>query len=134
MIDQKSGVILMLTSGTSAVAPPMMGSTGPADAAMELLMRSLAAELGPHGIRVLGLWTAAVAETLTPDTIAAVNSNMQMDAAAVANLIEQIGQMTMLRRAPRLAQVADTAAFLASDRASGLTGTIVNVTCGMVSR
>ena len=54
--------------------------------------------------------------------------------AAVANLVNQIGQMTLLKRAPRLAQVADTAAFLASDWASGMTGTIVNVTCGMVAR
>ncbi len=134
MIEQKSGVILMITSGTSAGAPPMMGSTGPADAAMELLMRSLAVELGPHGIRVLGLWTAAVAETLTAEKIGAVNSNLQLQEAAVAKLIEQIGQMTMLRRAPRLAQVADTAAFLASDQAGAITGTIVNVTCGLVPR
>ena len=43
-----------------------------------------------------------------------------------------IAGMAMLRRAPRLAQVADTAAFLASDRAAGITGTIVNVTCGLL--
>jgi NAD(P)-dependent dehydrogenase (short-subunit alcohol dehydrogenase family) len=132
MIEQRSGVILMLTSGSSAGAPPMMGSTPAADAAMEALMRGLATELGPHGIRVVGMWTAAVAETLTPANIAEVNSNMQMDAAGVQALIEQIGQMTMLRRAPALAQVANTAAFLASDWASGITGTITNVTCGMV--
>ena len=40
--------------------------------------------------------------------------------------------MTMLGHAPRLQQVADTAAFLASDRAGAITGTIVNVTCGLV--
>jgi enoyl-[acyl-carrier-protein] reductase (NADH) len=38
----------------------------------------------------------------------------------------------MLGRLPRLQQVAETAAFLASDRAAGITGTIVNVTCGLV--
>jgi NAD(P)-dependent dehydrogenase (short-subunit alcohol dehydrogenase family) len=134
MVRQHSGVILMVTSGTSAVAPPMMGSTGPADAAMELLMRSLAAELGPQGVRVLGLWTAAVAETLTAEKIGAVNSNMKLQEEAVAALVNQIGQMTLLKRAPRLAQVADTAAFLASDQAGGITGTIVNVTCGLVAR
>ncbi|MGH8246027.1 MAG: SDR family NAD(P)-dependent oxidoreductase [Gammaproteobacteria bacterium] len=132
MIDQGSGVILMLTSGSSAGATPLMGSTPPADAAMEAFMRCLAAELGPHGVRVLGLWTAGVPETLSPEKIASVNSNMIMDAAGVKNLIEMLGNMTMLRRAPGLAQVADVAAFLASDRASAMTGTITNVTCGMV--
>ena len=43
-----------------------------------------------------------------------------------------IAGMSMLRRAPRVAQVADVAAFLASDRAAGVTGTIVNVTCGLL--
>jgi len=38
----------------------------------------------------------------------------------------------MLRRSPRLAEVAEVAAFLASDRASAMTATIVNVTCGLV--
>jgi enoyl-[acyl-carrier-protein] reductase (NADH) len=40
--------------------------------------------------------------------------------------------LTMLKRAPRLQQVADTAAFLASDRAAGITATTVSVTCGLV--
>jgi NAD(P)-dependent dehydrogenase (short-subunit alcohol dehydrogenase family) len=134
MIEQKSGVILMLTSASSEVTPPMMGSTAPADAAMEALMHTLAAELGPHGVRVIGLWTAGVRETLSPEKFAAVNHTMVMDDASFQQVLQGIAGMTMLRRAPALAQVADTAAFLASDRASGITGTIVNVTCGMVAR
>ena len=133
MMAQGHGVILMLTSGTSAAAVPMMGSTGPVDAAMEALMRSMAAELGPHGIRVLGMWTAGVPETLTPQKLAAVNSNLVMDAASLEILKGQMAQMTMLRRMPGLAQVAEVAAFLASDRAGAMTGTITNVTCGLVT-
>jgi NAD(P)-dependent dehydrogenase (short-subunit alcohol dehydrogenase family) len=132
MVKQGSGVILMLTSASSVGAPPMMGSTPSADAAMEAFMRCLASELGPHGVRVLGLWTAGVPETLTPEKIASVNSSMMMDAAGLENLKGQMAQMTMLRRMPGLAQVAEVAAFLASDRASAMTGTITNVTCGMV--
>jgi enoyl-[acyl-carrier-protein] reductase (NADH) len=37
---------------------------------------------------------------------------------------------TLLRWLPTLAEVANVAAFMASDRASALTGTFVNVTCG----
>jgi 3-oxoacyl-[acyl-carrier protein] reductase len=33
---------------------------------------------------------------------------------------------------PTLAQVADTAVFLASDQAGAMTGTVANVTCGAV--
>jgi len=49
-------------------------------------------------------------------------------------VIQMIANAAMLRRAPRLDDVADTAAFLASDRAVGITATIVNVTCGLVAR
>ena len=47
--------------------------------------------------------------------------------------IEGLAGMTMLRRAPALAFVAETAAFLASDGAAAITGTITNVTCGLVA-
>jgi NAD(P)-dependent dehydrogenase (short-subunit alcohol dehydrogenase family) len=57
MIGQGSGVILALDSG-SAVGSPMMGGTGPADAATDTFVRNLAAEVGPHGVRVVGIWTA----------------------------------------------------------------------------
>jgi NAD(P)-dependent dehydrogenase (short-subunit alcohol dehydrogenase family) len=133
MIVQGSGAILYLTSGSARGAMPLMGNTGPADAAVETFMRYLAAEIGPHGVRVLGLYTAGVPETLVPEKLAAVNRTMKrLDAAAIEQMVGGLAQMTMLRRAPRLAQVAEVAAFLASDRAGAMTGTITNVTCGLV--
>ncbi len=132
MVRQGSGVILMLTSGSTVGAPPMMGSTPAADAAMEQLMRGLARELGPQGVRVVGMWTAGVPETLTPEKVSSVNETMKMSAEDLQRMVAGLAQMTMLHRAPALAQVADTAAFLASDLAGGITGTIVNVTCGLV--
>jgi enoyl-[acyl-carrier-protein] reductase (NADH) len=57
---------------------------------------------------------------------------MQMDTAGLERMKEGMAQMTMLRRLPALTQFADAAAFLASDRAGAMTGTIVNVTCGLV--
>jgi NAD(P)-dependent dehydrogenase (short-subunit alcohol dehydrogenase family) len=132
MTEQGSGVILSLTSGSARGSAPMMGNTGPADAAVEAFMRYLAAEVGPSGVRVLGLYTAGVPETLTPEKLASVNSAMELDAAGVERLVQGLAQMTMLRRPPGLAEVAEVAAFLASDRASAMTATIVNVTCGLV--
>jgi NAD(P)-dependent dehydrogenase (short-subunit alcohol dehydrogenase family) len=130
MTEQGSGVILALDSG-SAHGSPMMGGTGPADAATDTLVRNLAAEVGPSGVRVLGLWVAGIPESLTPQKLAAVNSNMQLDEAALPGLLDQLAQMRMLRRSPGLADVAATAAFLASDRAAGITATFVNVTGGI---
>src|SRR5437660_8610633 len=56
MVEQRSGVILHLNSASGDGAMPGMGSTGPADAATEALMRYLAAEVGPQGVRGCGIW------------------------------------------------------------------------------
>ncbi|MPZ90608.1 MAG: SDR family oxidoreductase [Actinobacteria bacterium] len=129
MIEQKSGVILHLNSASGPAAMPGMGSTGPADAATESFMRYLAAELGPHGVRVCGIWTAGVAETLSDEKIAAVGGE---GAPSAQTAEEMIAGMAALRRAPKLADVAEVATFLASDRAAGMTGTMANVTSGLV--
>lgn len=126
MIKQGSGVILALDSG-SAQQSPMMGSTGPTDAAIDSFIRNLALEAGPRGVRALGLWVAGIPETFSSDKLAAVNSEMQLDEAALAGLLEQLASMRLLRRSPSLAEVAALAAFLVSDRTS-LTGTFLNAT------
>lgn len=64
-------MILHLNSASGAGAMPGLGSSGPADAATEAFMRYLAAEVGRQGVRVCGIWTAGVAETLTPSGCAA---------------------------------------------------------------
>ena len=66
MVRQGSGVILGLTSGSSTRQGPMMGGTGAADAATESFLRSLAAEVGKDGVRVVGLWTAGVPGDVRP--------------------------------------------------------------------
>ena len=129
MISRGSGVILHLNSASGSEGFPGMGSTGPADAATESFMRYLAAELGPQGVRVVGIWTAGVSDTLSKANFEAVAGE---NAPQVSAAEQMIAGMAALRHAPHLAEVAETAAFLASDRASGITGTMVNVTAGLV--
>lgn len=126
MREQGSGVILALNSG-SAHGSPMMGSTGPADAATDIFVRNLAQEVGPQGVRVLGLWVAGIPETLSPERLAGTNSTMQLDEPAFQGVLAHLASMRMLRRSPSLDEVANAAAFLASDRTS-LTGTFINAT------
>jgi NAD(P)-dependent dehydrogenase (short-subunit alcohol dehydrogenase family) len=131
MVRQGSGVILTVTSGSSHGAAPLMGGTGPADAAIESMLRYLAAETGPQGVRVLTVWTAGVPETfdLEHDT-----NQARLALGLSGEQIEgMIAPRTMLGRAPRLADVAQSIAFLASDRAAGITATTLNVTCGLVA-
>ena len=130
MRPQGSGVILHLSSGSSRGTAPGMGNTGPKDAAMDATARYLAAELGPHGIRVCGIHTAAVEGTVTAEDVAKVSPEA---AEHLDAMLAQLAGMTMLKRRPGLQEIADTAAFLASDRAGALTSQMVNATCGLVA-
>jgi NAD(P)-dependent dehydrogenase (short-subunit alcohol dehydrogenase family) len=129
MAERGSGVILALDSG-SAKGSPMMGGTGPADAAIDTLIRNLALELGPRGVRALGIWTAGVPETFAPE-FRGTNAVRDSTGMGPDDIDRIIGGIAMLGRAPRLADVAETITFLASDRAGSITGTFVNVTAGI---
>jgi NAD(P)-dependent dehydrogenase (short-subunit alcohol dehydrogenase family) len=128
MVERGSGVILALDSG-SANGSPMMGGTGPADAATDTFIRNLAIEIGPQGVRVVGIWTAGLPETFSREKLAAVDGRFE-DEAAFQGLLDSLDQMRMTRRSPRLTEVAATAAFLASEKAGAITGTFLNVTSG----
>jgi NAD(P)-dependent dehydrogenase (short-subunit alcohol dehydrogenase family) len=47
-----------------------------------------------------------------------------------AEFDRQVGAGIPLRRLPRIAEVASAAVLLASDKASAVTGAMLNVTCG----
>jgi|UPI00036509E8 NAD(P)-dependent dehydrogenase (short-subunit alcohol dehydrogenase family) len=128
MAERGSGVVLTLNSG-SAHGSPMMGGTGPADAATDSLVRNLAMELGPRGVRAVGLWAAGIPETLTVEKLGKVNPDL--NEAAIQGILDQLSSLRMTRRNPTLAEITATAVFLASDHAASITGTFVNVTGGM---
>ena len=128
MIANKSGVIMTATALLSRTGAPLVGGYGPAMAAKEALTRNLSAELAPHGIRVVGLRPQAMPETRTikdayePRATASGMSWEQWQAA--------LASRTHPRRLMTLAEMANVAAFMASDQASGMTGTTVNLTMG----
>lgn len=122
MIKKGSGVILTLSSSAAALSGRdrryhLTGGFSTACAAIEALSRSLAGELGPHGIRVVCLRPDAIPETW-PDT--AIDAHGYMTAG------------TVLDRLSKLEEVARAAVFMASDHASAMTGTIANLTCGSI--
>jgi NAD(P)-dependent dehydrogenase (short-subunit alcohol dehydrogenase family) len=128
MLPNGSGVIMRVTATHARTGIPLVGGYGPAMAAMEALTRGLSAELAPHGVRVVGLRPWAMPESST------IQEAFAPRAAATGmtweQWQEQLASRTHARRLMTLAEMADAAAFLASDKASGLTGTIVNLTMG----
>ena len=118
MIARRSGVILVF----GGIGPPLrdyyIGGTQVALGAIDLMRRQLAAELGPHGIRVVTLRTGGI-----PESIPATSS-------ARADIERMILSDTMLGRAATLEDVGNVAAFVASDRARTMTAATANISCG----
>jgi NAD(P)-dependent dehydrogenase (short-subunit alcohol dehydrogenase family) len=130
MLAQGSGVIMTATALLARVGVPVIGGYGPAMAAKDALTRDLSAELAPHGIRVVGLRPQGMPES---DTIKeAWERRAEASGLTWEQFQEFLASRTHPRRLMTLAEMADVAAFMASDRASGMTGTIVNLTMGSV--
>lgn len=131
MVKQGSGVILTLTNAGSSGSFPMMGSTGTVAAAIETFARNLASEVGPSGVRVLGVKIGGIPELfqteIHTDVFDKEQGGMDLEAIKAA-----MAQMTLLKRVTTLAQVVDVITFLASDKAGGMTATFTNITAGMV--
>jgi 3-oxoacyl-[acyl-carrier protein] reductase len=125
MVQQGSGVIMSITAEPTPAAN--LGGFMPACAAVEGLWRSLACELGPHGIRLVIVRSAG-----SPDTPAVQHVAKLHAGVAGISLDEYRADMGSgtLPRLPVLAEVANAAALLASDRATAMTAAIANVTCG----
>ncbi|HEV8283080.1 MAG TPA: SDR family oxidoreductase [Chitinophagaceae bacterium] len=131
MVAKKAGVILTLTAVPSVLAVPLVGGMAPAWASIEALTRTLAAEMGSQGIRVVCLRADGMPETDIITTVFGLHAK----GAGMASNKEFQGLMesfTLLKRLPTLAELANTAVFIASDNASAITGTTINVTCGSV--
>jgi 3-oxoacyl-[acyl-carrier protein] reductase len=126
MIQQGSGVILSVTVAPTPV--PHHGGYGVACAAVEGLWRSLAAELGPHGIRLVILRSAGSPDA--PDVKETFEHHARAAGIAAEEFLAQASSGTLLGRLPVLSEVAEAAVIMASDRASAMTGVMANVTCG----
>jgi NAD(P)-dependent dehydrogenase (short-subunit alcohol dehydrogenase family) len=123
MAKRRSGVILTLSASPARVALASTSGFGVACAAIEGLSRTLAAELSPLGIRVVCIRPHRIGDTL--------GSDPDFPTVGAAEFRSFIENLTLLKRLPTLADVADTAAFLASDHAAAMSGTVANLTCGM---
>jgi len=130
MIAQRSGVVLMHTPEPARVAAPLLGGMSPAWAAMESLNRAFSAEWAPHGVRAVCLRTTGMEETPTIDVVFGLHAkghgitHEEFRAAMAAN--------THRKRATTLEELAEVAAFVASDRAAAMTGTVANLTGGII--
>ena len=137
MTARGSGTILTLSTAASTFGRIGNLGFGTMCAAIEAMTQRLAVELGPSGVRAVCLRPTAIEDAAANGSY--IGEQFAPLAAAggvtVEQMLAQWGQnQTLLGRLPTLAQVADTAVFLASDRAAAITGAVVDLTCGNAVR
>ena len=131
MVPHKSGVIMTITSIPAREGTTLNGGYGPAHAAKDALTRDLSAELAPHGLRVVNLRPHGLVETTTMQKL--YDTKVAKSGMTFDQFQNHLANWSHPKRLQRLTEVANTAVFLASDRASAITGTTVNLTMGAVS-
>jgi len=128
MVMRRSGVILAITATTARLAIPHVGGTGVTFDAIEGLCRQWASELGPQGVRVVWLRTTGIPETLSGESFPDYGTGL--GSMTRPQHIAWNQNKTMLNRLTSLTEVGNVAAFIASDQATALTASAVNMTCG----
>lgn len=140
MGGKRPGVILTLsTPGSKMPAAGVLGHCVTC-AGTEAFSRVLAAEMAPKNVRVICLRSHAIADapgagSYTNDVF---KTHISYKETEESQTVEEwlpgspMAQNTLLKRLPTLSEVAETAAFLASDRAGAMTGAIANLSCGAV--
>lgn len=118
MMKGREGALLTMTYLGAERAIPNYNVMGVAKASLEANVRFMAADLGADGIRVNGI-SAGPIKTLA----AAGISNFR-------SMLDHVRRITPLDRNVTIEEVGNTAAFLCSDLATGITGEIVHVDNG----
>jgi NAD(P)-dependent dehydrogenase (short-subunit alcohol dehydrogenase family) len=134
MVARGSGVILTISTSGSRLAIPGTLGYSTTCAAIEATTRVLAAELGHSGVRVVCLMPDMIPEAAkrgshSRDVLRPVAERLGL---TIDEFFDSPPDRMLLGRWPALADVAEAAAFVASDRAAATTGTVVNLTAGSV--
>ena len=119
MADRGGGSIVNLSSVSALVGSPRRAAYAASKGALDAATRSLAIELGPHGIRVNSVAPGVV------DTALWAKNKM------VPGVVAGVEQQTPLRRWATPEDIADVIMFLASDAARFITGETISADGGM---
>ena len=130
MVKQGHGVIMMHTPNASRTSNPFVGGMVPAWAAMEALCRSLSVECGQYGVRAVCLLTTGIPGTPLIDEVWDIHGKSHGVSFEQFNSVME--GMTHRHRLTSLKELTDAAIFATSDEGSAITGTIFNLSAGMV--
>jgi NAD(P)-dependent dehydrogenase (short-subunit alcohol dehydrogenase family) len=127
MRDRRRGAIVTVVGQGGKVASPTHLAGGAANAALMLATAGLAAALGPSGVRVNAVNPG---RTLTERARAAFQAEAERLGISEAQVRADEESRLPLRRFAEPAEIAQVVLFLASDRASYVTGVVLSMDGG----
>ncbi|MDQ2960724.1 MAG: SDR family oxidoreductase [Candidatus Dormibacteraeota bacterium] len=129
MLERGSGSLIALSSMTGKRPLPERTPYGAAKMGVIGLVRSLALELGPHGITVNSICPGAVAGARLDRVVA---QQAEVLGVSEEESMRLFSEPAALKRPTTAEEVAAACVFLASDAGSGITGEDMNVSAGLV--
>jgi NAD(P)-dependent dehydrogenase (short-subunit alcohol dehydrogenase family) len=130
MVKQKHGLILMNTPSPSRISVPFMGGMPSAWSSVEALSRTISAEYGRMGVRSVCILTSAMPDTPLIDDV--YNLHATAHGLNYDQFHAIMESKTHTGRLTSIADLANAAVFLSSDEGRAITGTILNLTSGIV--
>lgn len=130
MAQKRSGVVIFLGATPALGVAPLIAGASAAHAAIEGLTRSLATEWSPMGIRVVCIRPNGMTDTHRIQGVLGAMGRLM--GAPQEAMLQAAAEKTLLKRMPTVPETSEVVAFLASDHAATLTGTILNASCGEV--
>ncbi|TDV15682.1 SDR family NAD(P)-dependent oxidoreductase [Paraburkholderia caballeronis] len=122
------GVVVAMGSINSFTAHPRQMLYTASKHAVLGIVKAAALDLGPDGVRVNALAPGPIA---TDALLERIERRAAAGGLAVDEAVQQLATGTALQRLATAAEVAQAALFLASDLASGITGTLVPIDAGL---
>ena len=119
MKERRNGNIILMSSAAGRLVSQASAAYGAAEAGTLMLMRHLAQELGPFGIR---------ANAIAPSIV----RNEKIEEFMPPEMQAKVAEMLPLRRIGAPEDVAQAALFLASEASSWITGHVLDVSGGKV--
>ncbi len=129
--SQSEGTVLLLTAALSRSKLPNLAGMTAASAAIEGLMRVMAAEWGGNGIKVICICPGALMETKRISGW--IEAAAQQYGMPIEQLVAQYKAFDILKTGPTLKQLGETAVFLASETGVAFNSHVVDVDCGKLN-
>ena len=130
LADGRGGKIIVISSGAGKQGIPRYAAYCASKFALIGFTQSLALELAPHGINVNAICPGLVETERISGIAAALASEDETAEERRARMFAERAEVIPLGRVAQGADVADTAAFLASDQSDYLTGLSIPVSGG----